>query len=46
MKLFLGWAGEKMGVRFATPIFDGATTAEIEAKSMKQVAFLRSYLPV
>jgi DNA-directed RNA polymerase subunit beta len=25
----LGWAGEKMGVRFATPIFDGAKAAEI-----------------
>jgi DNA-directed RNA polymerase subunit beta len=28
----LGWAGLKMGTRFATPIFDGATTDEIEAK--------------
>ncbi len=26
----LGWAGEKLGVRFATPIFDGATVEEIE----------------
>jgi len=26
----LGWAGTKLGVRFATPIFDGATTTEIE----------------
>jgi DNA-directed RNA polymerase subunit beta len=25
----LGWAGEKMGVKFATPIFDGATVEEI-----------------
>ncbi|UYQ93766.1 DNA-directed RNA polymerase subunit beta [Chitinophaga horti] len=25
----LGWAGQKLGVRFATPIFDGATTEEI-----------------
>ncbi|MFN0276095.1 MAG: DNA-directed RNA polymerase subunit beta, partial [Chitinophagales bacterium] len=25
----LGWAGEKMGVKFATPIFDGATLEEI-----------------
>jgi DNA-directed RNA polymerase subunit beta len=25
----LGWAGQKMGVKFATPIFDGATTEEI-----------------
>ncbi|MBW7890558.1 MAG: DNA-directed RNA polymerase subunit beta [Chitinophagaceae bacterium] len=25
----LGWAAEKMGVKFATPIFDGATTEEI-----------------
>lgn len=26
----LGWAGEKLGVKFATPIFDGATTDDIE----------------
>jgi len=26
----LGWAGKKLNVRFATPIFDGASTAEIE----------------
>ncbi|MBX2926949.1 MAG: DNA-directed RNA polymerase subunit beta [Saprospiraceae bacterium] len=26
----LGWAGQKLGVKFATPIFDGATQAEIE----------------
>ena len=26
----LGWAGEKMGVKFATPIFDGAKKSEIE----------------
>jgi DNA-directed RNA polymerase subunit beta len=26
----LGWAGEKLGVKFATPIFDGATRDEIE----------------
>ena len=25
----LGWAGEKMGVKFATPIFDGATPDQI-----------------
>jgi DNA-directed RNA polymerase subunit beta len=25
----LGWAGMKLGVKFATPIFDGATTDEI-----------------
>ena len=25
----LGWAGEKLGVKFATPIFDGATTDEV-----------------
>ncbi len=25
----LGWAGEKLGTKFATPIFDGATVAEI-----------------
>ena len=26
----LGWAGKKLGLKFATPIFDGATTTEIE----------------
>jgi len=26
----LGWAGEKMGLKFATPIFDGASMGEIE----------------
>ncbi len=26
----LGWAGQKMEMKFATPIFDGATTGEIE----------------
>ncbi len=26
----LGWAGEKLGVRFSTPIFDGATLEEIQ----------------
>jgi DNA-directed RNA polymerase subunit beta len=25
----LGWAGQKLGVKFATPIFDGASTEEI-----------------
>jgi DNA-directed RNA polymerase subunit beta len=27
----LGWAGKKLGVKFATPIFDGATLDEIES---------------
>ncbi|MEY2923484.1 MAG: DNA-directed polymerase subunit beta [Bacteroidota bacterium] len=26
----LGWAGEKLGLKFATPIFDGASEAEID----------------
>jgi DNA-directed RNA polymerase subunit beta len=26
----LGWAGQKLNIKFATPIFDGATTEEIE----------------
>lgn len=26
----LGWAGEKLGVKFSTPIFDGASLEEIE----------------
>ena len=28
----LGWAAEKLGVRFATPIFDGATWGDVQAK--------------
>jgi DNA-directed RNA polymerase subunit beta len=31
----LGWAGEKLGVRFATPIFDGASVEEIDAEITK-----------
>jgi len=27
----LGWAGQKLGVKFATPIFDGASTEEVES---------------
>ncbi len=28
----LGWAADKLGVKFATPIFDGATYEEVEEK--------------
>jgi DNA-directed RNA polymerase subunit beta len=28
----LGWAGEKLGLKFATPIFDGASVDEIASK--------------
>jgi DNA-directed RNA polymerase subunit beta len=31
----LGWAGLSMGVKFATPIFDGATLGEIEDQCKK-----------
>jgi DNA-directed RNA polymerase subunit beta len=31
----LGWAGEKLGVKFATPIFDGATPEEIDSWTAK-----------
>ena len=31
----LGWAGEKMGVKFATPIFDGASIDEINSLTDK-----------
>ncbi|MBN8663247.1 MAG: DNA-directed RNA polymerase subunit beta [Chitinophagales bacterium] len=31
----LGWTGMKLGVKFATPIFDGATTTEIEELCQK-----------
>ena len=31
----LGWAGEKLGVKFATPIFDGAHPTEIDSWTEK-----------
>jgi DNA-directed RNA polymerase subunit beta len=31
----LGWAGQKLGVKFATPIFDGASLAEIDSYVQK-----------
>jgi len=31
----LGWAGEKLSVRFATPIFDGASVSEIDEQITK-----------
>ena len=31
----LGWAGEKLGLKFATPIFDGATPAQIDEYAVK-----------
>tara|TARA_B100000315_G_scaffold75138_1_gene68814 strand:+ start:1678 stop:5454 length:3777 start_codon:yes stop_codon:yes gene_type:complete len=31
----LGWAGEILGTRFATPIFDGATPAEVQDEIKK-----------
>jgi DNA-directed RNA polymerase subunit beta len=31
----LGWAGEKLGCRFATPIFDGASVSEIDEQITK-----------
>jgi DNA-directed RNA polymerase subunit beta len=31
----LGWAGKKLGTNFATPIFDGATVADVE-ETMKK----------
>lgn len=31
----LGWAGQKLGLTFATPIFDGATPAQIEEYAKK-----------
>jgi len=37
----LGWAGEKLGIRFSTPIFDGASVDEI--KDLVNKAGLPSY---
>jgi DNA-directed RNA polymerase subunit beta len=31
----LGWAGEKLGIKFATPIFDGAKPSEIDEWTAK-----------
>ena len=31
----LGWAGEVMGVRYSTPVFNGATPAEVEKELKK-----------
>lgn len=31
----LGWAGQKLGIKYATPIFDGATQDEIEEQIQK-----------
>ncbi|TAK42369.1 MAG: DNA-directed RNA polymerase subunit beta, partial [Saprospiraceae bacterium] len=36
LETVLGWAGAKKGVRFASPIFDGASTEEIEAYIKEQ----------
>ncbi|GAA4303839.1 DNA-directed RNA polymerase subunit beta [Compostibacter hankyongensis] len=42
----LGWAGEKLGVKFATPIFDGAETEEIAGyiEKAKLPSFGHTYL--
>src|SRR5918911_2523464 len=32
LETHLGWAAEAMGVKFATPVFDGATEADIKAE--------------
>ena len=42
----LGWAGKKLGMKFATPIFDGATIQDIDAyvKQAELPAFGQSYL--
>ena len=43
----LGWAGEKLDKRFATPIFDGASVDEIaEQIAQGRSANIRSYLSV
>ncbi len=42
----LGWAGLKLGKKYATPIFDGASMAQVaaELKAAKLPEFGRSYL--
>lgn len=36
LETHLGWAARAMGVHFATPVFDGATEAEIKQQLQKQ----------
>ncbi len=31
----LGWAGQKLGVKYATPVFDGATMADVHGEMRK-----------
>ncbi len=42
----LGWAGKKLGRKYATPIFDGASSAEVDAelKEAGLAEFGRTYL--
>ncbi len=42
----LGWAGEKLGVKFSTPIFDGASLEDIEEYTQKAglPSFGKTYL--
>ncbi len=42
----LGWAGEKLGMKFSTPIFDGASTEQIDEYTKKAgiPQFGRTYL--
>jgi len=32
LELHLGWAGKKLGIKYATPVFDGATMDDISAE--------------
>ena len=45
MKPYLGWAGLKLGKKYATPIFDGASMEEVaqELKKAKLPEFGRTY---
>jgi DNA-directed RNA polymerase subunit beta len=40
----LGWAGKELGLKFASPIFDGATLDEITSYTDKAVPKIWSYL--
>jgi DNA-directed RNA polymerase subunit beta len=43
----LGWAGKKLGLKFATPIFDGASLDQInEYTEEAGLPNLRSYLSI
>lgn len=42
----LAWAGEKLGLKFSTPIFDGATVEQIDEYTKSRITSVWPYIPV